>query len=298
MKDTLNRRSRFAPPQAVGQRIELQERDLQAFEAVHRHGPLPTHYLYEFVRSLSKDRTAFQQRLTKLYNGTASTPPLLVRPAQQHASFYARCQPLIYDLSPFARAVLAERGRLTLAPARTDHFLHRFMNACVGASLELAVRQDGKRYLAEHDIFTHGGAGELAVPVGSGRLIPDRLFGIDLGGRYRFFAVEIDRNTESLERRSLAQNSFAQKIEGYAEILNRRLYKSHWDVPQLMVMFVTTNAVHMENMMHHVEDHALAKHFLFKVKPEFGVNWSVPPLLPDLFTEPWLQPDGSPFAID
>lgn len=297
MKDTLNRRIRFAPPQAVGQRIEIHERDLQIFEALHRHGPLPTHYLFEFVRPLARDYTAFQQRLTKLYNGAATTPPLLVKPTQQHASFYARYQQLIYDLSPVARAVLAERGRLALAPARTDHFLHRFMNACVGASIELAVRRDGKRYLAEHDIFSHGGTGEMAIPVGRGRLIPDRLFGIH-GEKYRFFAVEIDRNTESLERRSLHQNSFAQKIDGYAEILNRRLYKSHWDVPQLMVMFVTTNAVHMANMMHHLKGHALAKHFLFKAKPEFGVNWSVPPLLPDLFTEPWRQPDGSPFAID
>lgn len=292
MKDTLNRRSRFAPPQPVGKRIELRERDLQVFEAIHRHGPLPTHYLYEFVRSSSKDYTAFQQRLTKLYNGAATSAPYLAKPEQQHASFDARYQQLIYDLSPVAKAVLSERGRLTRIPARTDHFLHRFMNACVGASLELAVRKDGKRYLAEHDIFEHGGAGEMAIPIGSGRLVPDRLFGIDLGGKYRFFAVEIDRNTESLERRSLAQNSFAQKIAGYAEIIRSRLYKSHWDLPHLNVMFVTTNATHMANMMEHVRDHPLAKHFLFNVKPEFGVNWRVPPVFQDLYAKPWARADG------
>ena len=115
MKDTLNRRIRFARPQAAGKRIELKERDLLLFEAIHRHGPLPTHYLYEFIRANSRDYTAFQQRLTKLYNGAATSAPYLAKPDQQHASFHARYQQLIYDLSPVATAVLSERGRLTCA---------------------------------------------------------------------------------------------------------------------------------------------------------------------------------------
>lgn len=293
MKDTLNRRIRFAPPQSRGQRIELTERDLLVFEALHRHGPLPTHYLFEFVRPHSKDYTAFQQRLTKLFNGTASTPPLLTRPQQQHASFHARYQSLIYDVAPFALSVLSERGRLTLAPARTDPFLHRFMNACVGASIELAVRADGHRYLAEHDLFTHGGKGEMAIPVGNGVLVPDRLFGIDYSGKYRFFAVEVDRNTESLKRRDLTQTSFAQKVETYARIIESRSYRSHWGLPHLNVMFVTTNATHMTNMLRHLEGFPLAKHFLFKAKTEFGANWCVPPVLSDLHSEPWKRADGN-----
>lgn len=166
------------------------------------------------------------------------------------------------------------------------------MNACVGASIDLTVRADGKRYLAEHDIFTHGGSGEMAIPAGSSKLVPDRLFGIDYGRKYRFFAVEIDRNTESLERRDLTQNSFARKVDAYARIIESRAYKAHWGLPHLNVMFVTTNATHMANMLHHLRSHPLAKHFLFKAKPEFGANWRVPPVLRDLHTDPWVRVDG------
>jgi hypothetical protein len=249
------------------------------------------------VRAFSKDYTAFQQRLTKLYNGAATSAPYLAKPDQQYASFYAQYQQLIYDLSPVAKAVLSERGRLTRVPARTDHFLHRFMNACVGASLELAVARDGKKYLAEHDIFEHGGAGQMSIPVDRGTLVPDRLFGIDYGGKCRFFAVEIDRNTESIERRSLAQNSFAQKIKGYTDILQYKFYRSHWGLPHLIVMFVTTNATHMANMIDYVRANAFAKHFLFKAKPEFGVNWRIPAVMSDLYSEPWTRATGENFSI-
>ena len=60
--DALNRRLRFAKPQPVGERITVHDADMIVFEALHRHGPLPTHYLHEFAKHLSKNRNAFQCR--------------------------------------------------------------------------------------------------------------------------------------------------------------------------------------------------------------------------------------------
>ena len=49
--DALNRRLRFAPPNPQVSRLVLTDLDYLVFEAINRHGPLPTHYLFEFVRT-------------------------------------------------------------------------------------------------------------------------------------------------------------------------------------------------------------------------------------------------------
>lgn len=98
-------------PQPRGKRIDLSERDFAIFEALHRHGPLPTHYLYEFTRHFGRHLTSFQHRLTKLANGTENGTAYLPRPRQQFASYNARCQPIIYDLAAPALAALGGRGK-------------------------------------------------------------------------------------------------------------------------------------------------------------------------------------------
>src|SRR3546814_19257908 len=72
----------------------------------------------------------------------------------------------------------------------------------------------------------------------------DLLFGIEyLGAGFRFFAVEIDRNTESIERKNLKQNAFGVKITAYLDVLRRQSYRSHWGIPKLPILTVTTNEI-------------------------------------------------------
>ena len=92
--DSLHRRVRFAKPQPKHKRIVIHAADLTISQALHRHGPLPSHYLYEFARHITQNRNAFQHRLTKLYNGTSESASFLTRPPQQFASFDARFQPV------------------------------------------------------------------------------------------------------------------------------------------------------------------------------------------------------------
>lgn len=310
--DTLGRRLRFAPPQPRGKRINLTERDLAIFEALHRHGPLPTNYLSEFTRHFGNHLGSFQHRLTKLANGTETAHAYLTRPQQQFASYNARCQPIIYDLAAPALAVLAERGRLNRYP-RTDPFLHRLMGATVSASIRLAAERHGCRHGSMDDIFRHpkcpeatrNASNPLALPIRSGTagkyLVPDDLFVIQHPGpKPRFFAVEIDRRTECINS-DTAKTAYGRKLHGYITALKNRLYHRHWGIPGFTVLTVTTNPVHLQDMVRYFQslgEPQLTNRFLFKSKSHFGANWEVPPVMRDLFEEPWITGDGRGIVID
>lgn len=235
--DILGRRLRHASPQPRGRHIELTERDLVLFETLQRHGPLPSTYLFESTKHLGRNETDLKHRLTKLYNGTVKGIAYLTRPPQQFAAYDARCQPGIYDLTLCAAGALAERGRgARFIIPRADPFLHRLMTACVGASIELAAREGGVRYLTKEDIFSHrscpastrSASNPLAVAANGKTFVPDDLFGFAYPGpRYRFFAVEIDRSTESIERRNVAQTAYGRKLEAYLTIMRDRTYRKH-----------------------------------------------------------------------
>lgn len=306
--DALGRRLRFAPPNAVCRRLVLTTADYLIFEAINRHGPLPTHYLYQFTKHLRRDYTHLQNRLTEFYNGDGSGP-LLSRPHQQFAGFQARYQHTVYDLAPRARVLLAERGITSRdAPRRAASFLHQLMQACIGATFELVAPSKGLRYIPRREILAHPRCPEetrnalnpLAIPI-SGRvqktLIPDDLFGIEYPNvGFRFFAVEADRNTESIERKNLSQSAFGQKIAGYVDILHNQSYRGHWGVPNFHILTITTNATHVRNLLAHVQRHVEPKYamrFAFKCEQFFGDNWSVPKvMLSKLVEEPWHSIDG------
>ncbi|MBO9714247.1 replication-relaxation family protein [Sphingomonas sp.] len=299
-KDALGRRRRVAPPNPSSGRLVLTEADYLIFDAIDRHGPLPSHYLYEFTKHLRRDRSHLQNRLTEFYNGDAGGS-YLVRPPQQFASYHARYQHLVYDLAPRASAILAERSP-SLAPRRADPFVHRLMGACVGASFELTAPALGLRYISQREILAHpkaaaarASANPLAIQTPAGTLIPDGLFGLEYPGKgFRFFAVEIDRNTESIERRNLAQSSFARKIAGYLAILRTQAYRERWGVPNLHVLTATTSAAHARALLAHIGRHAgdaEAARFGVAVVSGFGAHWRAPSkVLSGVLTGAWCTP--------
>lgn len=309
-KDALNRRLRFAQPQPIGKFAGVKAADVEVFDAIQRHGPLPTHLLYEFAKHLRPGFRAHADRLTKFYHGAENTLPTLFRPPQQFASFAARYQPLVYDLTDAGKQALAEAGRLDhYAPRRTDPFLHRFMGASVSASLELLARERDIAYIPTEQILSHPRCPEstrmspnpLAIPIPGalGSLVPDNLFGFRYpGDGYRFFAVEIDRHTESIERKTGKQTAFTKKVHGYRQIFQSRTFEKHWGVPNLLVLTVTTNCAHMFSILRYLAtfNDPLSERFLFKAEPVFGVNWRVPrEVLTHLFTL-WDRA-GTPFDI-
>lgn len=299
--DTLNRRSRFAGRQPTSKRIMLQERDFQCFAALERHGPLPSTYLYEFTKDTARNFKGFQQRLTDLYNedNTPHRAFYLERPEQQYASINARYQPMAYEVTAEAGRALRDREiPLQMWEAPNGPYLHRFMTACLTASLELAVRKAGFRYLSQADIFGHAkcpnGLADkdhpLALPCRDGVIIPDQLFGIDYGGKYRFFALEADRKTETVVTKKAQAKAFAKKLEAYLHVLQNETFREVWGIPTLTILTVTTSQAHMATMIGALNDLTegrMAAKFLFKTKPEFGKYWTVPNLMPDLLSDPW-----------
>jgi hypothetical protein len=311
-RDALNRRSRFAPPQPVGKTIELEDTDYLIFQAIDRHGPLPAPILFEYVRHKHRSYGAFQHRLTKLYNGSKHVPSLLSRPPQQFAGYEARYQPIFYDLLPVARTLLGSRAT-QFSPPRTDAFLHRAMTACVTASIEIACRNLSIRYIPREEVLAHANcpdatrfaADPLAIPVnveGMKAITPDDIFGFQYpNGKYRFFALEVDRKTESIERKNPGQNTFGKKVKGYFDILDRKIFGPHFGLPNLTVLTVTTNEQHALNIAAFIvrqDEPRLVGKFLFKVDGHFTANWRVPrqPLM-HLLREPWMRAGNDPIFI-
>lgn len=316
--DTLNRRLRWASPSTTATRIVPQEGDFRLLEALDCHGPLPAPYLFEFVKPFRSNYTGHQKRLCQLYN-EARTPhggAYLTRPPQQNASFNARYQPLTYDITRHGRAALAERNALQRHVAsRTDPMHHRFMNACVTASIRLAAERRGVDYISQETIIardtcpdqTRRAKNPLALRLSAKALVPDDLFGLGYPAEprrsFRFFALEDDRGSESLERSDLAQTSFGGKFPLYLDVLRRRVFRDHWGIPNLFVMTVTTSKVRMENMIEHLailtrHEPKLRAHFLFKFRTDFAGHWSVPTVMHDLFDKPWQRAGAEPFRID
>jgi hypothetical protein len=296
--DALNRRLRYVAPQPGGRRMMLTDADYLLFQAIDRHGPLPTHYLHELTQHARSNLSNLKFRLTHFYNGD-ERGPYLTRPQQQFASFHARYQHLVYDLAPRAKVALAERGTLVRQNrSRAAPFFHQLMQACVGASFEIVARALDIRYISRAEILAKAAA-DLALPLSANRsLIPDDLFGLEYpGAGYRFFAVEIDRNTESIERSVSGQSSFGRKIAAYLHILRTRAYRAHWGIPNLTVLTVTTNRTHAANILDHVraqDSGAFAERFLFQAEPSFGANWRVPrEVLSTVLAAGWLTISGT-----
>lgn len=289
--DALSRRLRFATPNPRVSRVVLTEADYLIFEAIDRHGPLPTGFLYEFTKHLRRDFSHLQNRLTEFYNGDLTggkAGAWLARPPQQFANFEARYQHMVYALAPRARIALATRGTVSRFAPRGGPFVHQLMGACVAASIELSATAAGIRYIPREEIFAHPNcvaatntAMPLAISLGGSErrtLIPDDLFGLRYPeGGYRFFAVEIDRCTECIESGKTTKGTFAAKIAAYQQILSRKLYREWWGIPNLTVLTVTTNRVHAANLIDHVRRAGQhSERFAFAVDPSFGADWRVP----------------------
>ena len=135
----------------------------------------------------------------------------------------------------------------------------------------------------------------LALPSLDGVIIPDQLFGIDYGGKYRFFALEADRKTESIVSAKAMSKSFGKKLESYLHVLEHQTYREVWGIPTLSVLTVTTSQAHMNSMTNQLDRLAkndrIAARFLFKTTPQFGKYWTVPEVMHDLLTDPWERVD-------
>lgn len=310
--DTLSRRLRYGRT-STGRRVVPTEADILTFEVLHRHGPLPSTFIHQFTRHVRRSEGRTKERLGHLYHedNTPHGGPYLDRPWQQWQSMNARYQPAVSETTQFAEQVLRERGLLgeIAQPQMRAQFAHRFMIACITASIELAIQEDPTlRFISEQEILARSPNKTLEIPCTISYanprtrkrqtldkpLIPDAVFGIEYAGAgYRFFMLEADRNHEPVRRADLGETSYLRKILQYREVIEKGRYKEHFGMKAgMLVLNVTTNFQHMHNIVDLVGEVTGGKgspYLLFKTMPQFGKYLTVPPVTPELLTQAWLR---------
>lgn len=165
-------------------------------------------------------------------------------------------QPRIFQWSPqvfhLTQAGIAKLRDLGFEPSEksSKQFIHQMTESqtaasfAVGAKLKglehvsldlpsIAVTFDyrGRRY-DNHHIIPDGG------PIGIG-------YG---NGKYQFIVFETDCATEPLESSNRDRQAIEMKLAAYLTLLESELYKSHWRIPNLIVLFTTITKNRMENM--------------------------------------------------
>ncbi len=313
-------RMRRAP---TGKRIELTARDIELFKLLHRHPYLRSTFLYAFLGGASETR--FKERLGHLYHDGG----YIDRPAQQWRFADCRYMPVVYELGEAGERVLRDLGLPTDgSPSRRSRmgasrqFAHTLMVSDIVASIELGVRADASlRFVSWPEILarapeaTRRADNPFAVPVSISyrpprmtdtrqadiRVVPDAMFGLEYAREgkkaYRFFALEADRNSMPVARSTLQQSSYLRKILSYTEIIGQGLHKSHFGVPNLLVLTVATSERHMQGIMKLIRELGCdLRPFLFKALPPSS-GFGAPAPMPEILTAPWLRADGTALQI-
>lgn len=301
--DALGRRKRNAKPKSTGKRVHLVPADVLAFQLIDDHGLLPLNYIYDGTKHIRRNKYNTQKRFGDFYNEklTQHGGTYVSRPSAQWDSILAREQPVTYMLTDHGRDVIKEHGS-RLHHTRTDPFPHRFMNACVTASIRLACT-DGVRFVHLKEVLSHPkcppktsqSKNPLAMPLRQGRIVPDDLTGLCKDNKFTFFAWEQDRSTETMK-------TLREKFEGYLYVLQNETYKAHFGIPNMYVVVMTTSKFRMRgiiNQLKEATEHAphFRKHFLFKQNKSFKQQWTVPPVMYELYNEPWERCELPPIKI-
>lgn len=316
--DTLGRRNR-ATPRSTGKRITLQPADRIWLAKLAAHGPLPSSFLLAYTRHLRRSDKRATERLTDLFNEaeTRHGGRCLDRPPQQFRTLDSRYNQLVYDLAAPARDALRESSDLPDHIARpSGPWLHRFMVACVTASIELAtLARNDLAFIPQHRILARAET-DLRCPVRiidptTGRttskaLIPDAVFGLEYrtpgGKRFRFFAVECDRATEPATTSNINRKSWLRNLMQYRDYVGCGRYRDHLRLTApLLVLTVTTDPTRLERLRTLTEKEAGpdgVAYLLFQLWSAFGPVFR--PLVPNrsLLVALWQRAGRVPFRID
>jgi len=174
------------------------------------------------------------------------------------------------------------------------------------ASMELAARADERlRFIAWPEILarapeaTRASRTPFRLPVPSdGYAVPDGLFGLEYRAgdakSYRFFALEADRGTMPLARSRPGQTSYLGKLAAYGEIIGQQVHKTHWGIPNLLVLTLMNSEARMRATLERLRDRAVSSPaFLFKAIDASALRTPATQLL----FEPWQRAGHASICI-
>lgn len=297
----IQRRSRMCRVRS-GKRISLTARDIAIFQALVRYRYLRSTYLHAFAGGASETR--FKERLGDLFH-----EGFIDRPEKQWEFADARCMPAVYEIGVRANRVLHEAGGgvagVTTFLASTAHrqFSHSLMICECLASIELeALATPYLRFIAWPEMLARAPESTTLVtvpyrlPLSTGFLVPDGLFGLEYQSEgkktYRFFALEADRGTMPVARTDGTKTSYLAKLAGYQEAIARGLAKSHWGIPNLFVLTVTTSPARMADILGKFDPQSSGSLFLFKSMEGRALVAPSPRLLHEAWERPGLPSFG------
>jgi hypothetical protein len=313
----LNRRSRLRAT-STGKRVSPTERDLRWFRALAEHGPLPSSFLLAMMGDSHTSEKRARERLSDLFHedNTPDGGPYLVRPPQQFRTIDSRFNQLVYDLTPAGWAALKRAGvSMSQFSIPSGPWLHRFMTACITASIDLACSKQGDiSYISQSQILKRAEA-TLRHPVTiidpvakrsmTKELIPDALFGLQYhtpaGDRFRFFAVEADRATEPTTTANWNRKSFQRSLLQYDAYVVGKAYREHLNLTApLLVLNVLSDQRRLERMVELVTKHYPRGNvfLLFQTWADFGPAYRPPEPQPSLLMEDWVRGGLPPFSIE
>lgn len=314
--DCLGRRSRLGAT-STGKRITLQDRDILWLQKLQEHGPLPSSFLLHYAKHIRRNEKRARERLCDLFHedNTPDGGPYLVRPPQQFRTIDSRYNQLVYDLAPAGWRALENREKDdSKRAAPSGPWLHRFMTACITASIELAcLGRNDVSYIPQSEILKRAKA-ELRCSVtiidpDTKRqmvkdLIPDALFGLcyhmPAGDRFRFFAVEADRATEPTTSSNWNRKSFLRNLMQYDAYVAGSLYRKHLRLTApLMVLTISSDAKRTERMVDVTAKRYPAGNafMLFQTWEDFGLIFRPPRTQSSLLMGDWVRGGLTPFCI-
>jgi Replication-relaxation len=314
--DSMGRRSRLRPT-STGKRVSPTERDILWFQKLAEHGSLPTSFLLEFCNGSHASEKRASERLCDLFHedNTPDGGAYLVRPPQQFRTIDSRYNQLVYDLAPAGWRAL-ERSGVDIAQysSPSGPWLHRFMTACITASIELAcLSRDDISYIPQSEMLQRART-TLCCPViitepatkrqMTKDLIPDALFGLRYrtadGDRFRFFTVEADRATEPTTSANWNRKSFLRNLLQYNAYVSRGAYRQHLNLTApLLVLNVLSDQRRMERMAECVaKSYPSGNSFmLFQAWEDFGPAFRPPHPRSSLLMGDWVRGGLSVLSI-
>lgn len=265
------------------------DRALRWLRHIAVHGPQSSEFLLELCADTHRCRDTGLRALQKLRE-----TGYLRLPAQQCQIAKADFNPYVYDLT--VEATLYLRGLGDPTPVRpVGHWWHSLVVASLTSAIAITAARRGYRYIPAHEILTQSGAA-LAIPMSGGRLIPDQLFAIDYGGRFRSFLLEVDRGTEPLQSNA-AKKSMASMLAAYDRVIASGFAQEHYRLKSpLLPLFAFTNPSRAARCLAQIAKigSTLARHALTVHVPSGFPRW---PALQSLATANWERPGQRPFCI-
>lgn len=296
-KDTIGRDTFYTDREDYS--IVPTKRAMEWFHYLNLHGLLNTDALYEFTKEMGVDRKKAAASLKRMRDGA-----FIGLNEAQRMTDRAMYNRYVYHLRERGQYELEKYGYYeedAIQPSGND-WRHQYGIASVTSAIHLGAKKAGVEYIPGHELLKDAEA-SLAYE----GLIPDQLFALDYGGKWRIYAVEFDRSydyndheTKKARRQYKSGQKFAEKIAKYTKYIGEGKYKDHLNVDTgMQVLFVFDCVGGQMKFLRELEkQHQRNTYILMQTVDGFVPKFKPMPPYYHLFDGPWERLGCEDFFIN